>query len=176
MLPNQLPPLSASVMHSPTKFSVFHYEEGSSRGANLTPLFPIDTIENTPHAGVCSHPCIGRRITRPYPNFLYRGRRGTLRSPPSFLAPWWNGPRLGPGRRIRAQRRARAASVVVSWPRRLAAAHRAALGEFPSLASPKDERAVRCYVMHLNRRLSWADSLHSCGRIIVRRLSRKNSP
>jgi len=32
----QLPILWASLMHSPTKFSVFHYEEGSSRGPSAT--------------------------------------------------------------------------------------------------------------------------------------------
>jgi len=31
----QLPLLWASLMHSPTKFSVFHYEEVSSRGAEI---------------------------------------------------------------------------------------------------------------------------------------------
>jgi len=42
----QLPLLWASLMHSPTKFSVFHYEEGSSRGAKF-----FNNFRTTPTLG-----------------------------------------------------------------------------------------------------------------------------
>ena len=52
----------------------------------LSPLFPIQPIDNAPVAGVGPCPARQCKITHIYPNFLFLGRQGTPSFPPVIAA------------------------------------------------------------------------------------------
>ena len=61
----------------------FHFLQCRARGAILSSSFPTQTIHTAQLAPSGKGQVHQSRITRPYPNFLFLGRKGTPSFPPS---------------------------------------------------------------------------------------------